>query len=63
MNLLAELDRLTEPSPRAGKARILSRDEIERLTQTGAVTPIDAIPALRYLHKVNFSPDFCRRRW
>lgn len=43
MNLLAELERLTMPAPRASSVRRLSIVEIEQLVMGGEITPIDQV--------------------
>jgi hypothetical protein len=43
MNLMRELDRLTEPQG-ASRVRTLSADEVANLERTGRITPLEQIP-------------------
>ena len=44
MNVLAELERLTEPPFRASEVRRLSPEEIGELAASGQITSLDQIP-------------------
>jgi hypothetical protein len=56
MDLLDELDRLTEPQFVKATARTLSREEIEQLQAEGKITPPALIPA-RHMRSRVCVPD------
>jgi len=44
MNLMAELDRRTEPPFAASKVKMLTPEEIAEISKAGRITPPDLIP-------------------
>lgn len=59
MNIYSELDRLTEPQFVTIDVKSLSREEIEALQASGAITPIEKIPAVRSRSRVSLPADAC----
>ena len=52
MNVISELERLTEPPFKASPIRVLSRAEIEQLMVEGGITPLGRIPGRHMQHRV-----------
>lgn len=63
MNLYQELSRLTEPDPKAGKVRALSKEEIEVLQEAGAITPVELIPEAHMPRRVSLPPAYKLSRY
>jgi hypothetical protein len=56
MELFSELDKLTCPQFAASPVRMLSREEIDRLSAAGQVTPPEQIPEYHMPRRVSMPP-------
>lgn len=63
MNLLSELDRITEPLPKASAVRVLTLQEIAELEAAGSITPVSEIKEWTQRHRIHTHRKHYRGRY